>query len=251
MKKIVFPLLLLLCIFSCQKEDPLTEEEAIETTIIKSSRSPSDDTYSPREELEISLRWVSYITGSVLRDSPEAKLEIAALLQSGNTIVKLHEILENNTVFATTFHQKAGLYLIMGYPNHDKTRPNPPPIGSGQSNHAAIFINYILNEQCIELYFPKSMDYAGNYTITTTGHPMNAEDDSNAGIIRYYEPQLERSSNLYSTTHNVMVTPAYVQNYNNIIIARPYRLPSQPINGISCDYIQYDDIEDFTDFLDY
>ena len=254
MKKIVFPLLLLFCVFSCQKEEVHLEEEAIQTPTLKNLDTDEED-YSPREIMEINLRWVSYITGSVLRDNPEARLEITALLQNGNSVVKLHEVLDNTTVFADRFYQNTSFYLFMGYPNHDKTRPNPPPqgIGEGHLNLTDQFINYILYEHCIELYFPKSMNYSGNFSITTTAHPMNATDNFNDGIIRYYNPLILNmdTEDFYSTTHNVTVTEAYVQNKDNVIIARPYRIPNKPIGGKNCNYTQYNDIEYFTDFLAY
>lgn len=255
MKKIVIPLLLLLCTYSCQKENTVFEEEEIQTTAKRNGFSTLDE-YSPREILEINLRWTAYIAGSVLRNDTGAQNQIALLLQNGNNSIKLHQLLENNTAFANKFIEQTNFYLLIGYPNHDKTRPNPPPqgIGDGHSNSTAMFIDYILNNQCIELYFPKSMNYSVNYNITTTGHPMNATDDSNDGIIRYFSPQLMTHNDfqdIFSTTHHVTVTDTYVQSNDNIIIARPYRNSNTPIAGIDCFYTQYNDITDFTDFLDY
>ncbi|MGH1386732.1 hypothetical protein [Kordia sp.] len=256
MKKIASMLLLLIFVFSCQKESIQNEEELateqINTEITPKDFSASNDNYSPREIMEINLRWTAYIAGSVLRNSPEAQNQVAILLQNGNTVIHLAALLENDTAFANKFREFASLYFILGNPNHDKTRPNPPPQGN-PINLTNIFIDYILNENCIELYFPKSMDYTGAYNITTTGHPMNAIDDFNDGIIRYYSPIMVNvnGSLLYSTTHEVTVNDAYVQNNDNIIIARPYRSVHNVIGGPDCFYLQYDDIERFTDFLDY
>ena len=256
MKKIVIPFLLLIFIFSCQKEDNLLEEELatkrINTEITPKDFSVLNDNYSPREIMEINLRWAAYIAGSVLRSDSDSQLQAAALLQNGNNTIQLNQLLENNTAFANKFREIAALYFILGNPNHDKTRPNPPPQGN-PINLTDIFIDYILNQNCIELYFPKSMNYTGAFNITTTGHPMTDYENSNKGIIRYFSPQLLTTENglLYSTTHEVNVTLAYVQNNNNIIIARPYKNLSAPIGGTDCSYIQYDDISDFTDFLDY
>ncbi|MBC8757090.1 hypothetical protein H2O64_20625 [Kordia sp. YSTF-M3] len=259
MKKILFPLLLLLCVFSCQKEGSLFEEEAIQSKPITLKSFETTSNYSEREILEINMRWTAYIAGSVLRDNLDAKLEIAALLQNGNRVIRLNQLLENNTAFADAFRNQTNFYFIEGRPSHDKTRPNPPPQGingGGHSSLTGLFISYILNQQCIELYFPKSMNYTGNYTITTTGHSMNPLENFNDGIIRYYDPLLgtttgSEGDNVYSTTHNVIVTNAYVNNYDNIIIARPYRNFDEPINDTNCSYTQYNDIQDFKDFLDY
>ncbi|MFK7748480.1 MAG: hypothetical protein AB8B65_08825 [Kordia sp.] len=254
MKKIVFTLLLLVFVLSCQKETLQTEAETA-TEITPKSFSSTADQYSQREILEINLQWTAYIAGSVLRNSPEAQNEVAALLQNGNNSIKLHELLDNNTAFANKFIERTNWYLLIGWPNHDKTRPNPPPQGidgGGHSSLTGLFINYLLYENCIELYFPKSMNYTGNYTITTTGHPMNATDNFNEGIIRHYTPLTVNTNGtlLFSTTHQVTVNDAYVQNYDNIIIARPYRTLHSEIEGTDCFYSQYDDISDFTDFLD-
>ncbi|WP_298516813.1 hypothetical protein [uncultured Kordia sp.] len=259
MKKIAGALLLLILVFSCQKESIQNEEEqAIDNTkteITPKSFGTTANDYTQREILEINLKWTSYITGSVLRNDPASRLEVAALLQNGNNVIKLHQLFGNNSAFENKFQEFTDWYLFMGYPNHDKTRPNPPPqgIGGGHSNLTAAFMNYILNEHCIELYFPKSMVFVGEFNITTTGHPMNATDDSNDGIIRYFSPLTVNTNGtlLYSTTHEVTVNDAYVQNRDNIIIARPYKNLNSPIGGTDCSYTQYSDIADFTDFLDY
>lgn len=256
MKKIVFTLLLLVFVFSCQKEGIQNEEELaterINTEITPKDFSASNDNYSPREIMEINLRWAAYIAGSVLRNSPDAQNQVAILLQNGNTVINLNQLLENDTAFANKFRELTEQYFLVGYPNHDKTRPNPPPQGA-PINLPNIFIDYILQDNCIELYFPKSMSYTGAYNITSTGHPMNATDDSNDGIIRYYSPLMVNVNGtfIYSTTHEVTVNDAYIQNNDNIIIARPYRSVFTEVGGPNCFYPQYDDIESFIDFLGY
>lgn len=258
MKKIIAALLLLVFVFSCQKEDIQNEEtQAIDnskTQVTAKSFSSINDGYSQREILEINLRWTSYITGSVLRNDASSRLEVAALLQNGNNVIRLNQLFGNGSAFETKFYELTNWYLFMGYPNHDKTRPNPPPqgIGGGHSNLAASFMNYILNTNCIELYFPKSMIFTGSFEITTTGHPMNDTDNFNDGIVRYYNPvSTSGLGDFFSTTHDVTVNANYVQHKDNIIIARPYRNTNEPLAGNSCNYIQYDDISDFTDFLAY
>ena len=263
MRKIVIPLLLLLCVYSCQKEDSILEEEATQTPITQKDFSIPNNNYSPREIMEINLRWTAFIAGSVLRNSTQAQNEVAALLQNGNQVIKLSDLFIENTAFYNGFRG----YLVANFsggdqiePHIDKTRPNPPPqgIGGGESdvnstNNAAFanfFINYILTENCIELYFPKSMSYREQYSITSTGHSMN-DKEFNDGIIRYYEDQWINDVEQYGNTEDVLVNRAYVESNKNIIIARPYRTTGVSINGLSCSYSQYDDISDFTYFLKY
>ncbi|AXG70786.1 hypothetical protein KORDIASMS9_03032 [Kordia sp. SMS9] len=258
MKKIIFALVLLLFVCSCKQENLENEEELVKETS-KSEMTPKNfstinDGYSQREILEINLNWVSYIAGSVLREDAAARQEVATLLQNGNKVIKLNQLLDNNSAFAIKFIERTNLYLFMGYPNHDKTRPNPPPqgIGGGSSNLTAQFIDYILYNHCIELYFPKSVNFVGEFSISTTGHPMNDVDTSNEGIIRYFEPLVVTPfADLLSTTHLITVSYSYLHNAQNVIIARPYRNSNDPITGINCTYIQYNDISDFTDFLEY
>jgi hypothetical protein len=104
MRKIVIPLLLLLCTYSCQKEDTVLEEEATKTPVTLKGFSTENDNYSPREIMEINLRWTAFITGSVLRNSTEAQNEVAALLQNGNRVIKLSDLFIENSDFYTSFN---------------------------------------------------------------------------------------------------------------------------------------------------
>ena len=262
MKKTIFSLLLLLFIISCQKEGMQLEEEATQAPVTLKNLTISNDDYSEREMMEINLRWTAFITGYVLRHSTEAQHEVATLLQNGNRVIKLNDLLTQNTTFNFAFRGYIADYLniVEGNqvePGADKPRPNPPPqgINGGESaingnsiNYLSFFINYISTENCIELYFPRSMNYRGEYSITTTGHSMN-DKNFNDGIVRYYDYQLIDGH--YITNENVTVNSTYLQNNANIIIARPYRITGISTYGADCSYDEYNDIRDFTTFLDY
>ena len=262
MKKKIFSLLLLLFIISCQKEDSQLKEEATQAPVTLKSLTIPNDSYSEREMMEINLRWTAFITGYVLRHSTEAQREVATLLQNGNRVIKLNDLLIQNTTFNSAFRSYIIDYLniVEGNqvePGTDKPRPNPPPqgIADGESaingndiDYLPFFINHISIENCIELYFPRSMNYRGEYSITTTGHSMN-DKNLNDGIVRYYDYRLIDGH--YNTNENVTVNSTYLQNNANIIIARPYRITGVSINGANCSYDEYNDIPDFTDFLEY
>ncbi|WP_298516811.1 hypothetical protein [uncultured Kordia sp.] len=269
MKKVLFSLLLFIFIFSCQKEEIQNEEEtAAKTPVITKSLRAINNSYTEREIMEINLRWTAFITGYVLRHNSEAQHEVATLLQNGNRVIKLSDLLVEGSAFHFEFIGYIGDYLnitegMQGNPNVDKTRPNPPPQGidDGEAipnnttiavgitiDYIPFFMDYILTENCIELYFPKSMVFAGQFSITSAGHSMT-DKNLNDGIIRYYNEQLIDGE--YFFTDNVIVNDRYIQNNDNIIIARPYRNTNTTIGGIDCNYTQYNDIVDFTDFLDY
>ncbi|MGH1386733.1 hypothetical protein [Kordia sp.] len=260
MKKVTISLLLLLFVFYCQKEDVRNEEETATDIMLKSLTTTAPSTsYTEREIMEINLRWTAYITGYVLRHDTAARHQVAALLQNGNRVIKLSDVLVENTAFDDGFKN----YLIANFsggnqtsPEPPKGRPNPPPPGiyDGDSfpsdtgtNPVDHFINYILTDNCIELYFPKSMVFSAQFTITSTGHSMT-DKNFNDGAIRYYDEQFIDGE--YTITDNVIMNDTYILNNDNIIIARPYRNSLGPRRN-NCNYSQYDDITDFTDFLDY
>lgn len=259
MRKIVITLLLSFCVISCQKEDTFLDNETKQIPITQKDLISTVDLYSQREILEINLRWTAFITGSVLRNSTEAQNQVAMLLQNGNRVIKLQDLLIENTAFDVSFKSYLTDYLATGSnqvePNGDKARPNPPPQGidnGGHANTTMFFIDYILNQNCIELYFPKSLNFRNTYSISSTGHAMN-DENFNAGIIRYYNQLPINNYDEHYSTDNVTINYTYVTNNKNIIIARPYRnsYESTPTNGQNCRYTQYNDIEYFTDFLNY
>ena len=103
----------------------------------------------------------------------------------------------------------------------------------------------MLDDNCIELYFPNGVNFTGSFDITSSAHPLN-NNSSNDGIIRYYSygsGGFEVGGSLPPfATEDVTIDNHYVTLNDNVIIARPV-----PGFQVECDYSQYE-VGDFTLF---
>ena len=177
---------------------------------------------------------------------------MSALMDPDTRSISLEDLFGANPVipgFKSAFISKFETYVgcgespSSGCPGDGSSPGDPicPPcegiIGGGEG---LILIDYLINSNCTEFYFPRGFGFI-SIDITSTAHPLdtfglNTYNDGNKRISAFGG---------YAAPH-VLVNTSYINNNNHlIIVARPFRIVLDTI----CDYSQYSDI-DFTDFLD-
>ena len=219
---------------------------------------------------ETTMQWVSYITAKVIYDDEIARNEFLTSVSNNETIA-LDNILGTNesSQFKTKFLENLysftyfsqGNNAINYCPGSERIPPIPPlggdtcttcgsPISGGLrgdldpvQDAVDDFMTYVLNENCIELYFPNPLlIYSqSSFRITSTAHPLTNALENDA-FLRYPDS----NNDCGNTVEAITMSPSNVIHSSfNTIVARPYRDSS--LNG-NCSYSDYNSI-DFTDFL--
>lgn len=245
--KIYFSAALLLCFitFSCQEES-LVLEENLPVTIYGIEKSDTSQVVTKAEILENNMQWASFIVSEILfSDSDkEYRNDFALILRNENTI-SLNDLIGDNeiipgfrekfrTLFISYFYDTYPYSLCEnGRPNASEDRPfTLNSIGGPFENYR----QYILNDNCVELYFPNplpfELEFGQDLIITSTAHPLT-NDSSNKGY--------ERNACVDVNSVNLVdVDNLYISTNINIIVARPFISPA-------CSYLEYDN--NFTNFL--
>ncbi len=188
------------------------------------------------------MQWTAFIAAKVLLHNKNARTEVTNMIS--NKTIALEDLINTDDVTETAFEQDFMYELTEYYRYVRNPEEDRPPHGiSGcctngtAEEHAAAFVNYMVNMNCVELYFPNYIIYAGNNPteISSTAHPLT-EFDSNYGYIRYAELQSD------SPTDEVIVNQNYVDTHHIMIIARPVRDTER------CEYRDIP-VDDFTEFL--
>lgn len=100
------------------------------------------------------------------------------------------------------------------------------------------FINFIVNNHCLELYFPNGISDIEYDTITSTAHPLTSLLSSNSGYYSYYPSENSTITNIEGVT----VDQTYVTNTSDpVVVVRPKK-------SRRCLYAQFN--FDLTDFLE-
>lgn len=242
----VFSLLL----FSCEVDKTELTNEAnvvLPTTEIGPNRGAGFGV-SPDPILTQSMAWASYVAAQVIYENPSIKTALATYLD-GSKVLSMDDALGPNPVnqsFKNEF-----IRLFEGYVQgcHDPAQQGgcpgdnespgqpvcPPCTGLGIGGEGEFLIYYLMNTNCTEFYFPRSIQATINNHVTSTSHPLTTFN-SNEGNLR--------TSSGIGTLKVPFVNTSYVNsNFHTIIVMRPYRVAG------NCDYSDYSPI-DFTDFLD-
>ncbi len=254
------PVVFLLFISSCyqEKDDMLIPQD--ETTSVSEnnySGSASQRAGQTKSgKLEHHMQWASFIAGKVLRNHVEAQDEILMLLEDETIAIPLEFLLNGQTFIAQKFDIEFKNYLTLYVIQIEQLgKPVssfdiPPAQGYEEDYLASLvddFLDYLIVENCIELSFPKGLKFSEEFTITSTAHPLN-NDQKNEGYIRYYEP-IYTDNNVLTSAEEVIASPTYTAENENIIIARPFRHSSFPETNQSCLYEEYSEIA-FKKFLE-
>ena len=262
MKNLFYYFLLAAMFSSCQSEDTLqTIDETATAAHLENDNTPIGTTNSKgglidSAILENRLHWFSYISAKLLRSNSNYQTLFINKLGSGNTIDATELIGDGpffsdfNIAFRATLSHAIQFYDPE--PDHEPAKPPPPPIDDPNGGESPLeiadeIIDYLVNEHCVELYFPKGLDFTNEpYTITSTAHPLTI-DDENEGYRRLFNGIYIKDLLIY--TQDVTVENSYLLNESNtmVIVARP-EVVITGVGGPDCTYTQYSDI-DFEDFL--
>lgn len=263
MKKLL-PLLsivLALLATSCEKETLEISNEGIAPLVTQNVAQKTSCT-SEYDLFERRLQWFSFISAKVLRYNTAARSEVQGEIFGFNDDTVEAELLLGTTLsnFEAAFENEFIYYVGTCCPDPDTEggKPDEPIIPDPISpltpqQKYELFVNYMVDDNCVELYFPNGLNFSGSFQLTSTSHPLTSSA-SNEGTLRYYNMQygfdtVEGGGGTGSPyiTEGVCVDDAYAANNNNIIVARPIR-NTQSVDP-DCSYTNYEGIN-FTLFLD-
>ena len=283
MKNLKFILVsfLLVGMLACEKENQVSEFD-LETNLEFTKDTNKQTVLSLNQpqringsdEIELNAAWAGFVLAKMLRyDEDSARAIVGPQIVSNVNIVPLSSILGpgSNPAFVNGFRTHIAYYIDHVWPDPDgeKDKPgfplgeNPPNPSNNQTGTDYIakglgpngpdpnapevqeVMDILLDENCLEFYFPNGMNYNGTFTITSVAHPMNS-NTTNYGLIRHFNLQndsLPVIGEIGTYTETIEISPAYVDDGSNVIIVRPFKTL-----GEECSYSEYGNI-DFHDFL--
>ena len=246
MKKLIYPCIIMMVFsfLSCEQETIDTPDNNIanlQNSITNQNRT------TDAEILENSLQWASYTVAEVLLENTEFESYFNSKI-NGNKTVSLNSLLNDSSFLGIGFRNTFENTLLasisgIGHPEGQQGRPRLP-IGGSDSNSTSQqqtldYLDYILNNNCIEIYIPYNLVFTKNI-IYTTGHPLD-NDNFNSGI------KLTRERVDIVVFENIdYLAPSMGMMRNNIILARPVRIFPSVLTA--CLYSDYSGI-DFTTFF--
>lgn len=200
------------------------------------------------------LQWISYISAQVIMKESSNRIELFNHLQGRETIT-LNELIgeDSNLNFKTEFLNILREHIDLSPPDRDPihgTQSPPKPLitceddlgdclfpGTVNLTEIAVqfFLQSVLEQNCIELYFPEGLSPLINinlpYSITSTAHPLN-HNSFNFGY--HHSSTVSSRSDDNGVTETYMINTSYLDILNdNVIVARPY------INETNCIYPEY------------
>ncbi|MDC8006043.1 hypothetical protein POV27_18470 [Aureisphaera galaxeae] len=240
MKKL-FPLVLLafFAVFiSCESETLETPESQQVDMVYELSSDSQNRTAS--DLLQHRLQWTSFLCARVLLDHPELRGDLETHIDANGNVV-LEELLEEGIGWTNPFRDKFIYYLSLyinigdGHPDTQEDSPGFPVIPTGGNQFVSltleekidIFMDYVLNENCVEIYVPNALFSAGDTDkIISTAHPLTTSQFS-VGLMRITCIGTEFCATRISFPRNLET--------DNILIARPVR----DLSDSNCDYSEY------------
>ncbi|TCI94860.1 hypothetical protein [Tenacibaculum sp. M341] len=276
--KSIFSLLLCCTFFACTNntENLVTEETLeIQSKASKSKIGPllGGPLSSEITDFDNQLQWSSYIAARVVLGNQQAREEVYTKL-NGENVISLNDLIGRQVGFDSPF--KSGFYALLRqyilldvdfssiprvnpvHGNQSPPRPIPTKVSDSGSSAFGVpvssfvdflvtaFVADMVDNNCLELYFPKgfSLEPFSNSTsiVVSSAHPL-IQEGFNVGYLQTARP-LSGSNEISSTS--ILVNDQLLANSSleNIIIIRPYR----ELNlEESCTYPDY--VEDFTIFM--
>ncbi|MFK8102245.1 MAG: hypothetical protein AB8G15_06970 [Saprospiraceae bacterium] len=241
--KFLFITLIFFNFLACQSQ---REEILLETPSASANATEVNLRMLSEEEIkfEKGMQWTAFIAAKVLHNYPATRFEVISLIDAQEQTINLDDLLGPSSLapnFKTHFSEMLlPFFGIPGKPSEEEDTP-PRPILRGQSKNGPIsdslklngkvrlnynsealaeFLSFILDENCILLFFPNGLDFNYGFTLTSTAHPLTIAQ-KNRGILRLgpHEILLEGQKESIDVTVNEF----YVDEGTNIIVARPTR----------------------------
>lgn len=250
--KLVFTLLLLINVYSCETEETLEQETQSETLERRGNGDGIEVLNNPAAiEIENRMQWVSYMTAQVILRDSGARQEFKDEVEDSGALnaFPIRNLLENdgrNLSFKREFRIEFFYHFNNTYGENSEDpcdgtgrpegRPKPTGVLGGMSLDVIyqMYILSLLNDNCFEFYLPNGyaplapLGSSGFIVPKSTAHPMT-NAISNEGF--------SHTSACYVSSITVDDNTPGV-----IIVVRPFT------DGIGCTY--YDFLIDFEDFLD-
>ena len=219
--------------FSCGVENHHISSDEIENI------SKRTTTYT---EFETKMQWASFLAAMVLEENEDARIEFSNLINSQNKTISFKDIFTDPIktpsiapAFQDQFLELLGYYslyvCIIGKPENVPM----PPTATEDPTCIAYFLKYIINDNCLEFYFPVELDLTPVLPISSTAHPLTSVNN-NYGFKRQIK------SGGISIVTEEDINPEYLTQNKDIIVTRPINNS----NG-ECDYSEFG--IDFTLFL--
>ena len=250
MKILYVSIITCLLLISCEREVEILENEAAFTQFTDPKESlqlnniTNGDTTrdtTPTLESEVfknNMEWASYLSVKVIHNlNNTERSAVRALIVNGK--IPLENLVGSNTQLQS-FHDSFFTYLefrfIVGHPGVDDETPNKTaevdPLQAAYD-----YLDYMLNQNCVELYFPVGI-LDGPNDFVSLSHPL-----TNSNVNYGYKRQ---ANNETSFIPRITQRQINLNQFNiTYLIARPFRDMS---HGSRCEYSQYTDI-DFIQFL--
>ncbi len=257
--------LFILCfaLFSCETEndDLILEQESnviieeVTNSAINSDALPTRTTTTMAKFIA-KMHWASFITGKLLFNDTINTYR-SDFINIGQNSILLEDLIGNNPTipaFKTDFINLLTNYIDnivatnIACPDDDEDTPGKTPVpenGMTTSEAVDFYLDFMLNDNCIELDFPNGLVFPANedlLVIASTAHPLTISNSS-FGIERYKDYDC-LGINLVKLTDPIAADTQYFNTNGNIILARPKKATS--FGAKKCTYTEYN--VDFTDF---
>ena len=238
-------------------EDNANDLEMVkDTNITNNLKNRTQTVINTRESIDQfqkKLQWVSYISAQVIMNKSSNRVELFNYL-NGRETVTLNELIgeNSNLNFKNEFLNVLRSFINETPPGRDPihgTQSPPEPLVTCEDDlgdclspiHNIIqiaeqfFLRSVLQQNCIELYFPEGLHPLVNpnlpYSVTSTAHPLNY-DSFNHGY--HHSSVTSDQSDRNGVTKVNTVNTLYLNTMtDNVIVARPY------VNQTNCTYPEY------------
>ena len=254
MKK-AFSLFLIVLIFSCNNNNSLDNIEQI-------SFEKSVQNTSAHENLNKSLKLIGYLTGRAILNNVNAKIFLEDLAQNSNdNTVNFNTIINANNDFSNAFYNEFNTYVtgIEQTDGHNRPRPliridtdfvtgimnpnfNQDPnsdLNSDSNSEGYQFFIQIINQNNIELYFPRPLileDLNNTYFtehLFVTQHPLLEEFPIGVNLWQNFETG--ENSGEFLLFDNTLLD----RTRANIIVVRPSRNREFPYENYPIDFERF------------
>lgn len=250
--KILIVLSLTALVFACSPENEAvpTPSESQDLVLNQSTTKSSSNLF----EDENALAWAAFITGKILFNTQNASERSYFNTNYGNGgYVDFEDLLgssPDSPGFKAKFIDFVEYYIENGDSNNgcpDGEEQDPePPLGDNDNKLSVIeqvqlYLDFLITDNCAELYFPDGLSLSGIVKVTTAAHPFNTDLENN-GIRRFFQLNCDNAGNTEAVTvkHDYIA----VDGNENVIIGR-FRKDTQVLN---CTYTEYSAF-DFETFL--
>ncbi|KAA3620331.1 MAG: hypothetical protein DWP94_12800 [Flavobacterium sp.] len=248
---VLFSLLLNACSPDSKEVTPLSQDEQnLELGADATKGSTNNNTI----DHEHGLAWAAFISAKILYNTNNTSERSFFNTNYGSQSYVSFDDLVGSSAQHLGFKNKfidmltdyiggTGYSGSIGCPGDEDDTPGQPVVDGGDitvQGKVQLFLQFLLDDNCTELYFPVGMSLSGKTEVTAVAHPFAYDLSVNNGWRRFNDLGCEN-------TEAVSVNDQYISpgGNENIIVGRLRK----SYGVIQCTYPEYSNI-DFTLFLD-